>query len=102
MLLATDQFDALGDATRREVMGILLEQPRSVGEIASRLPVSRPAVSQHLKVLERSGLVTHRAEGTRRIYSASASGLAELRQAIEQMWDETLARFAVAVEKEDS
>jgi len=100
-MLATDQFDALGDATRREVMAILLRQPRSVGEIAAQLPVSRPAVSQHLKVLESSGLVTHRAEGTRRIYSTSSSGLAELRQAIEQMWDETLARFAAAAEQED-
>ena len=100
-MLAIDQFDALGDATRREVMGILLQQPRSVGEIAARLPVSRPAVSQHLKVLERSGLVAHRAEGTRRIYSTSSSGLAELRQAIEQMWDETLARFAAAAEQEN-
>lgn len=100
-MLATDQFDALGDSTRREVMAILLQQPRSVGEIAARLPVSRPAVSQHLKVLESSGLVTHRADGTRRIYSTSSSGLAELRQAIEQMWDETLARFAAVAEKED-
>jgi len=101
-VLATEQFEALGDATRREVMGILLQQPRSVGEIAARLPVSRPAVSQHLKVLEKSGLVSHRAEGTRRIYSASPSGLGELRRAIEQMWDETLARFAVAADKEKS
>jgi DNA-binding transcriptional ArsR family regulator len=100
-VLATDQFDALGDATRRDVMAILLRQPRSVGEIAAQLPVSRPAVSQHLRVLESSGLVTHRAEGTRRIYSTSSSGLAELRQAIEQMWDETLARFAAAAEQED-
>ena len=82
-------------------MAILLQQPRSVGEIAAQLPVSRPAVSQHLRVLESSGLVTHRAEGTRRIYSTSSSGLAELRQAIEQMWDETLARFAAAAEQED-
>ena len=100
VVLATDQFDALGDSTRREVMGIILERPRSVGEIAARLPVSRPAVSQHLKVLERSGLVTYRAEGTRRIYSTAPSGLAELRRAIEQMWDETLARFAAAAEEE--
>ncbi|HLF59875.1 MAG TPA: metalloregulator ArsR/SmtB family transcription factor [Acidimicrobiia bacterium] len=99
-MLATDQFDALGDPTRREVMGILLDRPRSVGEIAARLPVSRPAVSQHLKVLERSGLVTHRAEGTRRIYSTAPSGLDELRRAIEQMWDDTLARFAAAAEEE--
>ncbi len=101
-MLATDQFDALGDATRREVMAILLEQPRSVGEIAARLPVSRPAVSQHLKVLESSGLVTHRADGTRRIYSTSSTGLGQLRRAIEEMWDETLARFAAAAEEENS
>lgn len=101
-MLATAQFDALGDATRRDVMEILLDRPRSVGEIAAQLPVSRPAVSQHLKVLEGSGLVTHRAEGTRRIYSTSALGLAELRLAIEQMWDESLARFAAAAEEENS
>ncbi len=100
-MLAADQFDALGDSTRRQVLGLVLERPRSVGEIASRLPVSRPAVSQHLKVLERSGLVAHRALGTRRIYSPSPSGLGELRKAIEQMWDETLARFAAATEQEE-
>ena len=100
-MLAAEQFDALGDPTRRQVLGIILERPRSVGEIASRLPVSRPAVSQHLRVLERSGLVAHHAMGTRRIYSPSSSGLDELRKAIEQMWDDALARFAAAAEQED-
>lgn len=100
-MIGDEQFDALGDPTRREVLSIVLEQPRSVGEIADRLPVSRPAVSQHLRVLERSGLVAHRAQGTRRIYSAAPMGLGELRTAIEQMWDETLARFAAAIEKEE-
>ncbi len=101
-MLGDEQFDALGDPTRREVLSIVLEQPRSVGEIADRLPVSRPAVSQHLRVLESSGLVDHRAQGTRRIYSAAPSGLGELRKAIEEMWDETLARFAAATEEEET
>ncbi len=101
-MLGNEQFDALGDPTRREVLSIVLERPRSVGEIADRLPVSRPAVSQHLKVLESSGLVAHRALGTRRIYSAAPIGLGELRNAVEQMWDETLARFAAATEKEET
>ena len=101
-MLGDEQFDALGDPTRREVLSIVLEEPRSVGEIADRLPVSRPAVSQHLRVLERSGLVDHRVQGTRRIYSAAPTGLGELRKAIEEMWDETLARFAAATEKEET
>jgi DNA-binding transcriptional ArsR family regulator len=100
-MIAADQFDALGDPTRRQVLAKVLERPRSVGEIANGLPVSRPAVSQHLKVLERCGLVAHRAEGTRRIYTGAPSGLEELRRAIEEMWDEVLARFAEAAEQEE-
>jgi DNA-binding transcriptional ArsR family regulator len=75
---------ALGDATRREVFERLAQGPASVGELASRLPVSRPAVSQHLKVLKSAGLVTDHAEGTRRVYRIDLQGLVELRQWIEQ------------------
>lgn len=101
-MLAAAQFDALGDPTRREVMDILARGPRPVGEIAALLPVSRPAVSQHLRVLEGAGLVTKRPVGTRRIYSTAGPGLEELRKAVEAMWDQVLERFAAAIDREES
>ena len=72
--------------------------PRSVGELAAELPVSRPAVSQHLRVLESAGLVTHRKEGTRHLYELDGSGVVELRAWVEGFWDEALARFKEAAE----
>jgi DNA-binding transcriptional ArsR family regulator len=72
--------------------------PRSVGELARGLPVSRPAVSQHLRVLERAGLVRARSEGTRNFYSVNGDGLAELRAYFEGFWDEALAAFKAAAE----
>jgi DNA-binding transcriptional ArsR family regulator len=95
-------FEALGDPTRRAILERLGRHPRSVRELADALPVSRPAVSQHLKVLKRSGLVTDRAEGTRRIYRVDPTGIAAMREYLDQMWDAALAAFAVAVEDQDT
>ena len=87
-------FDALGDATRREIVRLLGEQPSSVGELAERLPVSRPAVSQHLRVLAAAELVAARAEGTRRVYRLDGTGAAQAREFLDLMWDTALDRFA--------
>jgi len=84
---------ALADPTRRAVLEELRAGPRAVGEIAARLPVSRPAVSQHLRVLKDAGLVRDRAEGTRRLYSVNGDGLAELRAYVNGFWDEALAAY---------
>jgi DNA-binding transcriptional ArsR family regulator len=86
-------FDALGDATRRQVFARLRDGPISVGELAAGLPVSRPAVSQHLKVLLDAGLVSVSAAGRRRLYEADLDGLGPLRAWIESFWDDALARF---------
>ena len=93
---------ALADPTRRDVFEQLTREPMSVSVLAGRLPVSRPAVSQHLKVLSDAGLVSVRAEGTRRIYAADPARLADLRRWIDRMWDDALANFATAAEKESS
>ena len=87
---------ALADPTRRRIFEELVERPRNVGELAGELPVSRPAVSQHLRVLRDAGLVTDRRDGTRRIHAASPTGLAELRAYVERMWADALADFAAA------
>ena len=86
-------LDALGDRTRRRVFELLRDGPRSVGGLAADLPVSRPAVSQHLRVLEEAGLVTHLRQGTRNVYELDSAGVAALRQWIDGFWDEALARF---------
>jgi DNA-binding transcriptional ArsR family regulator len=91
-------LDALGDPTRRQVFELLRRGPRSVGELAAALPVSRPAVSQHLRVLEDAGLVTHRKNGTRNLYGLNGNGVVELRAWIDGFWDEALERFKDAVE----
>jgi DNA-binding transcriptional ArsR family regulator len=91
-------LDALGDPTRRQVFELLRRGPRSVGELAAEFPVSRPAVSQHLRVLEDAGLVTHRKDGTRNLYGLNGNGVVELRSWIDGFWDEALARFKDAVE----
>jgi DNA-binding transcriptional ArsR family regulator len=93
-------LQALGDPTRRAVLEQLRHGPRPVGEIAARLPVSRPAVSQHLRVLREAGLVTERQNGTRRLYRVDPDGLAELREYLEGFWAEALASFKAAAEKE--
>jgi len=91
---------ALADPTRRAVLEELRSGPRAVGEIAARLPVSRPAVSQHLRVLKEAGLVRDRPEGTRRLYSVNSAGLAELRAYVNGFWDEALAAYEAAANSE--
>jgi DNA-binding transcriptional ArsR family regulator len=93
-------LEALGDPTRRAIFELLAEQPQPVRALAELLPVSRPAVSQHLKVLKHAGLVLDRAEGTRRIYRVDPTGVAAMREYLEQMWDAALAAFAEAVESQ--
>lgn len=95
-------LEALGDPTRRAIFELLVRRPQPVRELADALPVSRPAVSQHLKVLKQSGLVTDRAEGTRRIYRADPSGVAAMREYLDQMWDMALTAFAAAVEDHEA
>ena len=90
---------ALADPTRRRVFERLRKGPRSVGVLARGLPVSRPAVSQHLKALKEAGLVDDRAEGTRRVYFIDPHGLAALRRWLDQFWDEALAAFQMEVER---
>jgi len=94
-------IQALGDPTRRTVFELLRDGPRSVGELAGGLPVSRPAVSQHLRVLKEAGLVRERRQGTRNFYSVNGEGLAELRAYFEGFWDEALASFKAAAESEE-
>jgi DNA-binding transcriptional ArsR family regulator len=89
-------LEALADPTRRAVLEQLREGPQAVGEIASRLPVSRPAVSQHLKVLKGAGLVTDRAEGTRRLYAVSSEGLDALRAWLDTFWTDVLRAYRAA------
>lgn len=94
-------FAALGDPTRRKVFERLARGPRSVGEIAKGLPVSRPAVSQHLKVLKKAGLVTDQADGTRRVYRIDPTGLGQLRAWLDQFWEAALSAFQAEVEKDE-
>lgn len=91
-------LDALGDPTRRAVLELLRGGAKPVGEIARQLPVTRPAVSQHLRVLKGAGLVRDRREGTRRLYSVDAAGLSALRSYLETYWDTALASFKDAAE----
>jgi DNA-binding transcriptional ArsR family regulator len=92
---------ALADPTRRTIFERVAERPRAVGELAGELPVSRPAVSQHLKVLKDAGLVTDRAVGTRRIYAVDPEGLGMLRAYLDQFWTRSLAGFKAAAERRD-
>jgi DNA-binding transcriptional ArsR family regulator len=98
-LTLAQAFTALADPTRREIFERVASRPRAVGELAEELPVSRPAVSQHLKVLSDAGLVTARAEGTRRIYALDPQGLAGLRDYLEGFWQRSLTAFARAAEQ---
>lgn len=91
---------ALSDPTRRLVFERILGAPRPVAAIAEGLPVSRPAVSRHLKVLKEAGLITERRNGTRRLYMANTQALGELRAAIEAMWHEALGGMAAALDEE--
>jgi DNA-binding transcriptional ArsR family regulator len=94
-------LQALGDPTRRAIFERLVAHPQSVRELADALPVSRPAVSQHLKLLKQSGLVVDRAEGTRRIYRADPAGIRAMRAYLDGMWEAALAAFAAAVEGQE-
>jgi DNA-binding transcriptional ArsR family regulator len=91
-----EALTALADPTRRAVYERLRRRPHTVGELARLARVSQPGVSQHLRVLEDARLVTHRRDGTRRYYSASRDGLAELRRYVESLWDDVLAAYAAA------
>ena len=91
-------FAALSDPTRRAVFERLIDGSQPVGQIARGMPVSRPAVSQHLKVLKEAGLVTDQAEGTRRVYCIDPHGLAAVRRYLDQFWDQALTAFAAEAE----
>jgi len=90
---------ALADPTRRTIFELVVARPRAVGELAAQLPVTRPAVSQHLKLLKSAGLVSDRAEGTRRIYRVDRTGLIELRAQLDRFWNQALANFKEIVEQ---
>jgi DNA-binding transcriptional ArsR family regulator len=94
-----DAWMALGDPTRKAIFELLVDRPRSVGELAGELPVSRPAVSQHLRVLKDAGLVADTPAGTRRIYRIEPDGLALLRADLERFWGRTLTAYKAAVER---
>ncbi|HXQ53913.1 MAG TPA: metalloregulator ArsR/SmtB family transcription factor [Stellaceae bacterium] len=97
---ALTALSALGDPTRRAIFERLARQPRSVGQLARGLPVSRPAVSQHLQVLKSAGLVAVHAEGARRIYSVDPHGLGQIRAWLDRFWDKALDAFRAEVEKD--
>ena len=99
MAYANVGWAVLADPTRRTIFELLVEHPQSVGELAGRVTVSRPAVSQHLKVLKEAGLVVDTRAGKQRIYRVDPEGLAALRTEIDRFWSKTLAAFKVAVEQ---
>jgi DNA-binding transcriptional ArsR family regulator len=94
-----DGWIALGDPTRRAIFERIAERPQAVGELARELPVSRPAVSQHLKVLKEAGLVLDRPDGTRRIYQLDSAGLESLRAQLDRFWTRALANYKAVAEK---
>ena len=98
--MATDQLSALADPTRRAIFERLADAPSAVGELARELPVSRPAVSQHLKVLKDAGLVVDRAAGTRRIYELDPDGIEALRAYLDEFWRRSLLAFKRRVEED--
>jgi DNA-binding transcriptional ArsR family regulator len=96
-----NHFAALAEPMRAAIVERLGERPMAVGELAAGLPVTRPAVSQHLKVLKAAGLVRDEARGARRIYSIDPAGLGAIRAWLDRFWDKALAQYAEAVERED-
>ena len=94
-------LDALGDPTRRAILDALRAAPSSVAELTGRVPVSRPAISQHLKVLGQAGLVDHEVRGTRHIYRVDRDGLGVLRNWLDQFWDDVLGAFAEHIRRTD-
>jgi DNA-binding transcriptional ArsR family regulator len=93
-----DPFEALGDPNRRTILGLLRNGGRSVGELADELPISRPAVSRHLRLLREAGLVVEEARGTRRIYRLHQLGLDAVQAYLEQVWGEAATRFRLVAE----
>ena len=96
--LAGDPFEALGDPNRRAILTLLGEGSRSVGDLARALPISRPAVSRHLRLLREAGLVDEEARGTQRIYRLESEGLEAIRSYLEGVWGEAAARFRLLAE----
>ncbi len=96
---SADVWSALGDRTRRAILECLAEQPRAVGDLANEFPVSRPAVSQHLKVLKSAGLVTEDAVGTRRIYRLNPAGVSALRDQLDTFWNRALAGYEDTIDQ---
>jgi len=96
--ILTDAFEALGDPQRRTILRLLSERPRPVGELADELPVSRPAVSFHLRLLKDAGLVEERREGTRRIYSLREEGLGAVETYLRTVWGDAATRFRLMAE----
>jgi DNA-binding transcriptional ArsR family regulator len=101
MAYRVEGITALGDPTRRAIFERLADRPRAVGELARELPVSRPAVSQHLKVLKDAGLVIDRRAGNRRIYQLDPDGIGALRAYLDQFWNRALTAFKATVEQAD-
>ncbi|SFB43954.1 transcriptional regulator, ArsR family [Amycolatopsis marina] len=95
-----DAWAALGDPSRRRIFKLLAERPQSVTEIADGLPISRPAVSQHLRLLKQARLVQVRSEGTRRIYQVDPEGLLALREELDEFWGKALVNFKQIAEQE--
>lgn len=95
---AGDPFEALGDPHRRQILTLLRKGPQSVGEIAGELPISRPAVSWHLRLLKDAGLVSREQRGTRRIYELQEAGVDAVRAYIEQIWGDAAARYRLAAD----
>ena len=93
------QLDALGDATRRGILARLIDGPSAVGELAREFPVSRPAISQHLRILKEANLVVDRAAGNRRLYQLNPAGFETLREYLEQFWGHALSAFRREIEK---
>lgn len=96
-----DAFRALAEPRRRDILLLVQDRELTAGDIASRFEVTRPAISQHLKVLAKAGLISLRPQGTRRLYRARPEGLAELRRYLGQFWDEKLFLLTRAAEKEE-
>jgi DNA-binding transcriptional ArsR family regulator len=96
--VVTDPFEALGDPNRREILRLLGGEDLAVGEIADAMPISRPAVSRHLRLLKDAGLVAERAEGTRRIYQLQAEGLEAVQTYVQGVWGEAASRFRLVAE----
>ena len=96
--LPGDPFDALGDPNRRAIVELLAAGDRSVSELARELPISRPAVSRHLRLLKEAGLVADRAQGTRRLYRLDGEGIGAVREYLEQVWGEAATRFRLVAE----